>query len=154
MGCSTERRRIWCLINWILHVSQPISHLGLVTNYHDDKAVIQLVDFEACEKCSLSGLCGIEKEDKSRLEIVSDSLHIGDTVNVQLIPRTGLNATFWAYFLPFLLVIFVLVLSLSLQWPEGISGMLALCTIPIYYVGLSLFRKQIAKVVRLKVFKV
>ncbi len=130
-----------------------ISHQGMVTNLIEDRAVIHILSEEACHTCHMKGFCGVDDAEQGRFEVPADDLEIGDAVSLEVIPSTGLKAVFWAYIMPFLLMVGAVAIGLYLHLSEELSGMIAIGVLPIYYFTLYLFNKQLKTEIRLKVHK-
>jgi len=91
--------------------------------------------------------CGISESKTEEIEIINtdSSFKIDENVNVVINKALGLKAVIWAYVLPFILLISVLLIS-SEFLAEWQAGLIALSTLVPYYLILhslnSVFRKK------------
>ena len=129
-----------------------ISHIGIVTNCDEKKAIVQLLDSEECDSCTLKGICGVD-DDRSRFEVPQQGLHVGDQVSLELSASAGLEAMFWAYGLPFLLMIAVIIGGAYAGVEEKWIGILSLFILIPYYLILSVFKKILKSHMDLNIIK-
>ncbi len=130
-----------------------ITHQGLITNIHHEKATIQLILQEECHSCGIKEFCGVTDEDRSHLDVPRDDLKVGDEVVVKLKPGTGLKAMFWAYIFPFLLIVTSLIVGNSMNIAEYWSGLFAVSLLAPYYLGLYWCREYLAAGLKIDVSK-
>ena len=70
---------------------------------------------------------------------------VGDKVNVVMQKSLGTRAVMLGYFVPFLLVLFTLIISLNLMENQGLSGLLALGILIPYYLVLYMNKDRLKK---------
>lgn len=99
--------------------------------------------------CSISEI----KEKIIYIENIDNSFKIGENVNVYLQERLGAYAVFFAYGLPFLLMVLVLFVGYYQKLSEPIMGLSVISLLTIYYLSLYFLRNQIGKKVSFKVEK-
>ena len=68
-----------------------------------------------------------------------------DAVKVIISGSMGFKALFLGYILPFLIVMCTLVIAISFDLSEPVSGLAALSTLIPYYIGLYLFKEKVNK---------
>ena len=88
-----------------------------------------------------------------RFEVPSENLELGDQVTLEIMPSTGFKATFWAYLLPFLLMLSVLVAGFLLRLSEELVGVMALLALLPYFLALAKYRKLLKSQMKLQVSK-
>ena len=71
--------------------------------------------------------------------------YVGQDVKVLLRQSLGFRALFLGYVIPFLIVLFILVLLTALSVPEGRAGLASLSALAPYYIGLYLYREKVSK---------
>ena len=130
-----------------------ITHKGVVVNRMGDKAIVHLIQPEGCHTCSMKSLCGVDDEERNRFEVPAGDLTIGDQVSLEINSSTGLEALFWAYLSPFLLILFVLIGGSFLDITELWLGILSLLILPPYFFALAGFRKKLKSHMDLKVLR-
>lgn len=126
-----------------VNTSRHISHLGMVVNTIGDKAVIYLIKQDECHVCHLRDFCGVDDDERSRFEVPLGNLAIGDQVSLEIKQSTGFMALFWAYLMPFALIMLILIGGSVMHLAEQWLGILALLILVPYFLGLSLFRKKL-----------
>jgi sigma-E factor negative regulatory protein RseC len=130
-----------------------ITHQGLVVNCHGELAVVDLIQPAECHKCTIREFCGVSDEERNRFELPLDDLQIGDHVRLEIKPKTGFKAVFWAYFFPFLLILSCILLGNYLGIREQWVGLMALGILIPYYFVLNRFRQHLKSELDLKVKK-
>ena len=122
-----------------------IKHDGIVSKLTSNNVEVCIAVSTACAGCHAQGSCGMV-DDKNRIINIAQSaegLNLGDKVQIEGAQSLGLKAVFFAYVLPFLLVLAVLIISLSLfNISETKAGLYALLILPIYYFVLYLFKSK------------
>ncbi len=122
-----------------------ISYLGNIKHIDGDTITVAVeVDHKACSSCQVKSACGIGQEEGKLIEVEQEGhdWHVGDRVRICAEQATRNKAVFWAYLLPFLMLVGTVVLSFLLFRNDGITALLSLCTIVIYYVILYRLRER------------
>ena len=128
-------------------MQSKIKHSGVITNIDKDTIFVELISESACAGCHAKTLCGIDSQKKT-IEVKNDNTYlfaIGENINVILRESLGLKAVFLGYFLPFLVLVFTLILCLQSEISEIISASLSISILAIYYVILYLFKDRFKK---------
>ncbi len=126
---------------------EDISHKGVIKELSDNKIIVGIINESACASCHAKGVCTVADMKDKEVEIrhFEGDFRIGQQVLVVGKTSQGFKALFYGYLLPFLLLMAVLIVSLSVTENEGLSGLLALgITIP-YYFTIYLFRDRLKK---------
>lgn len=120
---------------------------GVIEHIDKGLASIRLASFTACAGCHSKSLCGVSEDEARKVSVVlpDSSYSIGEPVVVGMKRQLGMRATFYAYIMPFILVISFLVLFTSLHIKELFSGLLALLSLVPYYTCLFLFRHRLSR---------
>ncbi len=122
-----------------------IKHDGIVIKLCADYAEVSIAVTTACAGCHAQGSCGMSDNENRIIKVThfSNDLKIGDKVEIEGAKSLGMKAVFYAYVLPFLLVLLVLIISLSLfNISETIAGIYSLVILPFYYLVLFLFKSK------------
>ncbi len=132
-----------------------ISHRGIVSNINNNQIEVTIISESACSSCRSNKMCSISeiKEKIIYIENIDNSFKIGENVNVYLQERLGAYAVFFAYGLPFLLMVLVLFVGYYQKLSEPIMGLSVISLLTIYYLSLYFLRNQIGKKVSFKVEK-
>lgn len=129
-------------------------HSGIVSKMSDHSMIVSLSENVHCESCRAKGTCGVSDSVSKEIEVpISDvTYQLNETVSVQLKKQLGLQAVFWAYVFPFILVLSTLLVG-SVFLPEWLAGMLSLLILAPYYFGLYLLRNTLKKTFQISILK-
>jgi sigma-E factor negative regulatory protein RseC len=123
--------------------NKSVLHEGVVTKITDDTVTVSLKGNINCEGCKAKMVCGAAESVDKEIEVINNfsKLYINDSVAIALNKSLGLRAVFFAYVLPFILMLIVLLISSTLlkEWQAGILSILVL--IP-YYTILYLMKNS------------
>lgn len=128
-------------------MSGEISHKGIIKSLTDQQIVVSIVNESACSSCHAKGACSAADMQDKEIEIrnFSGDYRVGQTVQVVGRTSQGFKALFYGYVFPFLIIMLVLITLTSLQFSEGISGLISLSVLFPYYLILYLTRNKIRK---------
>ncbi len=131
-----------------------IQHDGVITKITNQKVTVSLNGNINCEACNAKTVCGSSESNQKEIEVLTTnpSLQLNDTVDVIISKDLGMKAVFWAYFLPFILIISVLIIS-SLFVKEWIAGLLSIFVLIPYYLLLFVFKKEFVKSFKFSILK-
>jgi sigma-E factor negative regulatory protein RseC len=131
-----------------------ISHKGVVKEVTDDVIKVEITAQSACVSCKAQAICGVDTKDKLiEVRNWSDSYSIGENVMVLLRESLGLVALLYAYLIPFILLVSVLVISLQLNVSEGLSAILGISVLIPYYLILYFNRNRLQKKFSFEIIK-
>ena len=123
-----------------------VKHDGTVVAVSDKTVTVSITAVSACASCAAHAKCGFAESKDKTLDIPSNhsgDYHVGQQVVVVIDHSRGLLAVWFAYLLPAILLLAVIV-SLSLaHLPEGIVALAALATLAIYILILYLTRRRL-----------
>jgi len=124
-----------------------IDHEGIIEQIEDEVAHIKISSESACAGCHAKGVCGAAGQTDKYLDIPvhEGEYHPGEHVRVLITSQLGLKAVTLGYIYPFLILMGVLVICLVAGMTELRAGMVALLSVPLYYLILFLSRKHISK---------
>jgi sigma-E factor negative regulatory protein RseC len=124
-----------------------IEHRGIIRQISKDRAEVSIITKGACASCHIQGSCNpSEMQEKIiEVELLEANFSVGDQVCVFLQEREGVKALFWAYLLPFLLLIFLIFTVSYITSDELIIGLGSLSILPFYYFVLFLLKERIKK---------
>lgn len=118
-------------------------HVGIVKKIDDEKISVVLEDTSHCVNCNAKTGCvmGVSKETIIEIKNTSKfSFNINEKVLIHCNESMELNAVFWAYVLPFVLIIITIVLTYYFSNNELITGVLGLGILLPYYLLLYLLK--------------
>ena len=122
---------------------KEITHEGIVERIEGDKVFVRVMQESACAGCHAKGVCTSTDTKDHIIESHSTyGFKIGEAALVVGTNEQGLKAVFWAYIMPFIVVLLVLIIGELWIHDEAISGVLALVALVPYFGLLKLFRKR------------
>ena len=130
-------------------------HSGVISKKDNGSLIVSLDENVHCESCRAKSTCGISESGSKEVEISStdESFALNEQVNVILKKGLGLQAVFWAYIFPFLLMVLTLMVS-SLFLKEWMAGILSLLILVPYYLLLYVLRNVFKKTFKISVVKI
>lgn len=132
-----------------------ICHEGEVVGFAKDKIVVKITSHSACAKCHASGVCSVADMSDKLIHCVTDRhLKVGEKVQVVMEEKMGWIAIFYAFILPFFLLMLVLFGLYFLGMKEEVAALAAVGSLAPYYGVLSLSRKRIEKDILFTVEKI
>jgi sigma-E factor negative regulatory protein RseC len=129
-----------------MHSGDPIEHTGIIRKIDGTKIQVSFSVQSACSSCHAKGVCSAAgMEDKSVDVIDSGNFVTGEKVKVILKKSLGYKALLLGYVLPFLILLFALMLFTVLLDNELLAGIYSLFLLLPYYLILYFYRGQIRK---------
>ena len=121
-----------------------VTHLGVVRKGKDNILNVSITDETSCSSCQVKSACGMA-DDKQKVISLDANRYIfeeGTQVEVTYKSNQAFRAVFLGYLLPFMLVIFCLLLSVS-HFQEKYAGLISIGVLLPYFFSLKLFNKKI-----------
>lgn len=126
--------------------SETISHEGIVQKVDNKSVTVSIIATSACSGCHAEGSCSLSGKEEKIIEVTGNyNVKPGDAVTVFMKQSMGHVAVLLGYFLPFVVVIVMLIIMISLNVPELVAGLASLAILIPYYAILFFFRKRINK---------
>ena len=124
-----------------------IEHKGVITSISDHKISVMILQQSACSSCHAKGAC-TAADSKEKIVDVSDftgKYKVNDLVTVVGQKSMGYKAVWWAFVIPIIIVVSLLVVSISV-WGFGDmeAAMAAIVSLVPYYGLLYLLRNKMA----------
>lgn len=124
-----------------------IEHKGVITSISDHKISVMILQQSACSSCHAKGAC-TAADSKEKMVDVSDftgKYKVNDLVTVVGQKSMGYKAVWWAFVIPIIIVVSLLVVSISV-WGFGDmeAAMAAIVSLVPYYGLLYLLRNKMA----------
>lgn len=129
-------------------------HSGVVSKIRGRAVIVSLDRDVHCDSCSARGACGVADSPNREVEILDpvESFRLNEKVRVTLQKGLGQKAIFWAYILPFCLMLITL-LTGSVFFAEWVAGLLSLFVLVPYYSILYLRKNYFQKTFRVSILK-
>ncbi|MCK5028404.1 MAG: SoxR reducing system RseC family protein [Bacteroidales bacterium] len=136
--------------------SKSIEHKGRIDSIEENKINVSFIALSGCASCHAKGVCTAADMQEKSVEVYdfSNQYSVGEEVNVTLKQSLGFRALFLGYVLPFIMVLFILIILTIITKNEAISGIGALLVLVPYYVGLFLLKDKIRKKFTFKINKI
>ena len=133
-----------------------IQHRGVVERIEGERVFVKVERGTACKSCHAKGLCGEQGEDRI-IEVVTSyasSYERGERVVVALLRnRMGYSSVIWAYVVPLVILMAVLLSSHAAGASEGLSAALSMLAMVVYYVALYLMRRRFDRMIEFTIIK-
>ena len=134
--------------------NQEITHAGIVQQIEGNKIHVRIVVQSACATCHAKGSCTVADMSDKLIEVFDAKpgrYTIGEEVTVAMKQSLGNMAVFFAYFLPFILVLATLIAVLAFSGNELMAGLISLTVLVPYYIVLYLLKDKMGKVFRFEI---
>lgn len=117
--------------------ARRIEHNGTVERIMSHTVVVSIAQETACAACFVASLCHSADKEQKSIEIVTpeaSKYEVGQPVTIVGEVGLGLRAVIWAYVVPILLVVGVLMFVSYLTAREGLAAVIALSSLVPYYI--------------------
>ena len=127
--------------------SKSIEHKGRIESIDGNKINVNFLAMSGCASCHAKGVCSAADMQEKSVEVFdfTNQYKLGEEVNVTLKQSLGFRALFLGYVLPFILILFILIILSAITKNEAISGIGALSVLVPYYLVLFLLKDKIRK---------
>ena len=123
-----------------------MQHPGTVTSVKKGFVTVQITSLSACAACQAHSKCGFAESKTKTLDIPTalwQQYNVGEPVTVTIDHSRGLAATWWAYLLPAILLITVVVAFSLAGFSEPLVILFSLLTLALYILLLYILRKKL-----------
>ena len=123
-----------------------MQHPGTVTSVKKGFVTVQITSLSACAACQAHSKCGFAESKTKTLDIPTalwQQYNVGEPVTVTIDHSRGLAATWWAYLLPAILLITVVVAFSLAGFSEPLVILFSLFTLGLYILLLYNLRKKL-----------
>ena len=131
--------------------SPEITHPGTIQHIKGNMIHVRIMAQSACASCHVKGSCTVADMSDKIIEVFEPKpgkYTVGEEVTVAMKQSLGNMAVFFAYFLPFILVLTTLIAVLSYSGNELLAGLISIAILVPYYTGLYLLKDKMGKVFR------
>lgn len=133
-----------------------IEHSGVVVRVDVGRVYVEIIAQGACGGCSARQACGLGESEHKIVEILTPdaaTYRVGGTVTVCVTKHVGMTAVLLAYVIPFVVMVGVIVAGHLLAVAEGLTAMLGLGSVILYFGIIGLNRRKIEKKIHFTLFK-
>jgi sigma-E factor negative regulatory protein RseC len=124
-----------------------IEHEGIIEKINGNQITVRIIQKSACSSCHAKGAC-IAADSKEKLVNISDNtgqFFEKEKVIIEGKESMGYTAILWAFVVPLIILISILVLSLNyLQQSETEAALISIIALVPYYFIMYLFRNKMA----------
>ena len=122
-----------------------IRHRGVVSGISPGSIHVTIVSESACSDCHAQGICNASDQKEKVIEVPSQGKHFnpGQPVTVVMRASSGLKALLLGYIFPFLILLTVLIIFVTITGNEIMSGLASIVSIIPYYILLYHFRDKL-----------
>jgi len=127
---------------------ENITHPGIVDHISEDSIFVKILSMSACSACHAKGMCSVSEIEEKVVEVKKDKdkdLKEGQEVTVTMRKSQGGKAVFLGYIAPFLLMIAILFLVVTISGDEGLAGLSAILILIPYYWLLYIYRDRLKR---------
>lgn len=127
--------------------NKTIEHTGIVKKIDNNSIIVGIIKNSGCASCQAKESCNVSDVEEKEIEIrnFENDFSIGEQVKVYFSESLGFRALFLGYVLPFLIVFIVLIILTGAGADEGLSGLLALGSLPPYYLIIFIVKNKLKK---------
>lgn len=128
-------------------MSDTIQHTGIIERIENDIFYVKIVQQSACAGCHAKSMCTASENKDRIIEIESEdpSFTVNEEVEIHGRSSLGYTAVFYAFVIPFILLLTTIIIFLGINQSEMVSAIAGLAVLPVYYSVLYLFRDKLKK---------
>jgi len=138
------------------NMSSKIKHSGTIEAISGDVLQVRIMQSSACAGCKVSAHCTASESKEKKIDVYGEDAslyHVGQQVTLLADRRMGMLALFYAYILPFIILLSVLVAVVSITGNEVKGALASLLSLIPYYLIVYLFRDRIKSQVYFQIEK-
>lgn len=126
-----------------------IKHRGIVENINGSHIQVRILQTSACSACSVKGHCHASESKEKLIDVFdskASSYRKGEEVMLCGATSMGMQAVFWAFGVPFLVLLITLFVAMRLtEGDELQSALIALLALLPYYLIIYICRNKLSK---------
>ncbi len=127
--------------------NKTIQHQGIVENIHGTQIRVRIVQTSACSGCSAKAHCSSAESKEKIIEIEDPSgmYRIGEEVMITGEMSVGRQAVWFAFVLPFLVLVISLFICMSVWNDELLASLGSLTVLAVYYLIVWMNRARLKR---------
>ena len=133
-----------------------LQHRGVVQSVAGGRVTVSVKPESACAGCHAKGICG-ESGSERIINVntpYASEYSVGERVVVALLHESmAVSSVIWGYVAPLAVLLVVLFGSVAVGFSDGVSAVVSLVAVAIYYVALYLTRKIFERKIEFTIFK-
>jgi sigma-E factor negative regulatory protein RseC len=138
-------------------MSNRIEHLGVINAIEGYCLHVAISQSSACAECKVAGHCNASESKNKIIDIITDKAgeySIGESVKVSTTNEVGMMATIYAYVLPLVIMMTVLIVVKAIIGSDGWAAVSALLSLIPYYFCVYVLRNRISRQVFFEIEKI
>ena len=131
-----------------------IEHKGIVANISGNKLSVKILQQSACSTCHAKNSCMSADSKEKMVDIFdfSGKYNVNDMVTIEGKESMGYKAVIWAFLIPVIILVTVLILSSSVwNLRETEAALVSIISLLPYYAALYLLRNKMAHTFRFRI---
>jgi positive regulator of sigma E activity len=129
-------------------MNNKIKHTGIIEQIDGKSCKVRIVQVSACAQCTVASHCNVSEKKEKIVDVFCPDdcgiqYHVGDSVELSIPSKSGFKALLLAFGLPFVLLIFVLIVMTVITHNEVLTAFVSLCSLIPYYILLYFMRDRI-----------
>lgn len=127
-------------------MKEHVSHPGIVVGITDKDLEIEILTSSACGSCGIKSACGMSEMKEKRLTVPlpeDREFIVGQPVSIVMNASQGNKAALFAYFIPTLLLVAIIMILSNLSIKEWLAALIGIGSIAVYYLILYFFRDKL-----------
>lgn len=137
-------------------MGQRIEHRGIVESVSEGYVYVRTERKTACSECHAKGICG-EQGTQRLIKVATpdaDKFAENDNVIVALeSSKMALSAIIWAYILPLIVLLGVLIVLHKLGFEDGVAALASIIATAIYYALLYAIKGYFDRKIKFTIIK-
>lgn len=136
-------------------ISSSIEHRGVIKKITPKTIQVSLLNVSGCAACHTKSTCSVSDVDNKIIDVINtgQELKKGEQVKIAFEKSLGPLALFIGYLMPFIFLMVVLTIMLSITNDEVLSGVTSIVSVGVYYLFLTLFRKKLKSTFTFRILK-
>ena len=128
----------------VYKMTKTIEHAGIVKRINNGNAEVMSMQMSACSSCHAKSACTVSDSSEKiiTVPINNDFIKEGDSVTIEGTTAMGFIAVFYAFVLPFILVMIMLISIVVVTDNEVMASLISLFSLCPYYLILYLFKNK------------
>src|SRR3989339_1942695 len=120
--------------------------VGVIRSQQENIFSVEVISSSACSECHASSACTMMDKKIKMIEVNAQSGYaVGDRVLIEITNEQGLYAVLIGYFLPFVLMVLVMVIAFAIFRNELLAGVCAILILAPYYTVIFFLKKKLTK---------
>ena len=135
-------------------MEEHVSHPGVVVGVSDKYLDIEILSSSSCGSCGIKSACGMSEMKEKRVTVPKPDdrdFIVGQPVSIKMSVQQGNKAALFAYFIPAVIMIALIVILSNLNIKEWIAALAGIGIVAVYYLVLYFFREKLKEEFRYEI---